>query len=223
MALVLWGTNLSSTVGFPKYSQFIRNIIKLPPFHKDVVIGLILSDCWLQFSSPAAKNVRLGFKQSIAHFEYFWHVYTILAHFCSNIPISRISIRAGVKNYSIELQTRSLPCFTLLHHKFYNTSNKKVIPPVDIMYELLTPVALAHWIMGDGVALSHGLAICTESYTTQEIILLVNILIVRYGIECTLRPRGNSYRIYIRERSMPLLRTIVGPYIIPAIFYKLRI
>ena len=49
---------------------------------------------------------------------------------------------------------RSLPCFTALHAMFYD-NNVKVIPYN--IYDFLTPVALAHLIMGDGTARPYGL------------------------------------------------------------------
>jgi hypothetical protein len=96
------------------------------------------------------------------------------------------------------------------------------VVPLDI-YNLLTPVALAHWIMGDGQANRSGLTLCTDSFSIQEVVLLMNVLMVRYGLECTLRFNGDFPRIYIRSRSMPLLRTIVLPYMMPSMLYKLGI
>jgi len=56
----------------------------------------------------------------------------------------------------------------------------KCIPAVEIMYELLTPIALAHWICGDGLWNHSGLILCTDSFSIQENVKLINILMVRY-------------------------------------------
>ena len=94
-----------------------------------------------------------------------------------------------------------------LHSLFY-LSGIKIIP--ENIYELLTPVALAHLIMGDGSVQRHGLIICTDSYSIQYVVRLMIVLIIKYRLECTIRiPRENQYRIYVRERSMSLLRQIV--------------
>ena len=83
--------------------------------------------------------------------------------------------------------------------------NKVKVIPQNI-YELLTPVALAHWIKGDGVSRRHGLTICTDSYTLTDIIRLMNVLILRYELECTLQYHTPSQpRINIRQRSSPAL------------------
>jgi len=52
---------------------------------------------------------------------------------------------------------------------------------------------------------------------------LINVLMVRYQLECTLRQhRPNQYRIYIRECSMVQLRTIVLPYMHSSMLYKIK-
>jgi len=79
--------------------------------------------------------------------------------------------------------------------------------------------------MGDGEARPHGLSICTNSYTLPDVIRLMNVLMIRYGLECKLRIKKKNriieHMIYIRQRSMPLLRTIVTPYFHPSMLYKL--
>jgi hypothetical protein len=90
------------------------------------------------------------------------------------------------------------------------------------IYELLNPIALAHMIMGDGAAQSHGLIICTDSYSIEDIVRLINVLIIKYRLDCTLWVRRkNQYRIYIRQSSMPLLRDIVRPHFHSSMLYKI--
>ncbi len=44
--------------------------------------------------------------------------------------------------------------------------------------------------MGDGYYLSNGIALCTDSYEV-DVIRLMNVLIIRYDLKCTLsRPAG---------------------------------
>lgn len=125
-----------------------------------------------------------------------------------------------------------MPCLTELYYFFYvhlspRTSScarpkggvKKI--PLNI-YELLTPVALAHLIMGDGSSRPHGLIICTDSYELVDIVRLMNVLIIRYELDCTLRFHSSTQpRIYIKENSMLKLRAIVEPYMCESMKYKL--
>ena len=146
-----------------------------------------------------------------------------LAHYCSSSPTIRNRTRFDKQTIELEFFTRSLPCFTKLHSLFY-VNKVKIIP--DNIYEILTPVALAHLIMGDGSVQRHGLILCTNSFSVQDVVRLMNVLITRYRLECSLRiiTRPNKkieYTIYIRQGSMPLLRTIVTPYFHPSMYYKL--
>lgn len=90
-------------------------------------------------------------------------------------------------------------------------------------YELLTPIALAHWIMGDGFKDRKGLVPCTNSYTIQDTVRLMNVLMIRYGLNCTLRfMREGEPMIYVRVNSMPLLRSIVLPHMHYSMLYKVN-
>jgi hypothetical protein len=97
------------------------------------------------------------------------------------------------------------------------------IVPSDI-YDYLTPVTLAHWIMGDGKIHSHGLILCTDSFTNQDVARLINVLIIRYGLNCTMIGyKAGAPNIYIRYESMDLLRSIVTPYMLPIFYYKIHL
>lgn len=100
--------------------------------------------------------------------------------------------------------------------------NRTKIVPTDI-YNLLTPVALAHMIMGDGSSREFGLEICTDSYSVIDIIRLMNVLIIRYNLECTIHYHTSTQpRIYIRQRSMSLLRDIVRSHMEKSMLYKIE-
>ena len=219
--LVLWGVNLPSTVKSGRFTKKTREMIILPPYQKSVIVGLLLSDGWLSLSkSNTIKNgnARLGFKQSLDKFEYVWHVFNCLNHYCERYPYPYSSSRGG-KNYSsITVTTRALPCFTELYNIFY-INNKKVIPYN--IYDILTPAALAHLIMGDGTSQSGGLRICTDSFEIQDVVKLINVLIVRYRLITTLHTDRGRFRVYISKKSMPLLQSIVMPYMVSSMMYKL--
>jgi len=181
-------------------------MIKLPAFQKSVIVGLILSDGWLRFPSKTSKSALIGFKQSLAHSDYVFFVFSFLSHYCNNTPQLKKGIRAGKEFYGLEFVTRSLPCFTELYNIFY-VNGVKVIP--NNIYELLTPVAFAHLILGvlccarEGSLLlallrrGKGIYLCTDSYTIQDVVRLMNVLIIRYELKCTLHKasNGKGYRI----------------------------
>ena len=123
--IVIFGSNLTSTVGI-KLNRIQLAMVRLAPYQKSVIIGLILSDGWLRFTSRST-NALLGFKQSLAHSEYVLFVFNILSHYCSSSPRVKIGIRAGNRNYALEFVTRSMPCLTELYSLFY-LNGVKIVP-----------------------------------------------------------------------------------------------
>ena len=232
-SLTVFGQNLTSSVGKGRFTKQESNMIQLTPFHKSVVIGLLLSDGWLTRASVTNKNIRLGLKQSLSHSLYLWFVFLLLSHYCSSYP-SFISFKTKeTSTYALQFFTRSLPCFTEIYSLFY-VEGKKIIP--ENIYNLLTPVALAHLIMGDGNADKHGLILCTDSYSIEDVVRLMNVLIIKYRLNCSIFIKASKYpspkgwaqpegqaspRIYIKSESMPVLRAIVGPFMSTGMLYKL--
>lgn len=219
--LVVWGENLVSHVGCGSFTKLQAAMIVLAPLQLSVVVGLILSDCWLYYASPHSKNAGLGFEQSYAKYEYFWFVFNILSHYCSSWPVLKSRARQGKGKtlHALHMQTRALPCFTELHSLFYK--NKEKIIPNNI-YDLLTPIALAHWVMGDGQVASNGLRLCTDSYSFPEIVKLMNVLMIKYRINCTINFIGGKPRIYISAKSLNLLASIIKAYMTKSMYYKLE-
>lgn len=74
-SLVVWGTNLSSSVWRGRITKQESHMIKLPPYQMSVIIGLLLSDGWLSISSSTHKNARLGFAQGADNSKYFYRVF----------------------------------------------------------------------------------------------------------------------------------------------------
>jgi len=216
--LVVWGSNLSSTVGTGRNTKIVKNMIVLPPYQKSVVVGLLLSDGHLA-SAKSHENPHLAFKQSLKNSRYVLFVFSILSHYCNLYPTLVKSIRKNNIDLALFFRTRGLPCFFELRSLFY--INKVKIVPSDI-YNLLTPVALAHLIMGDGSAKEHGLIICTDSYELVDVVRLMNVLMIRYNVDCTLRFHTQTQpRIYIRQRSMPIIRELVKSHMDKSMLYKI--
>ena len=81
--------------------------------------------------------------------------------------------------------------------------------------------------MGDGQVARHGLVLCTNSYSVQNVVRLMNVLMIRHRLDCTIHLKKQNqkieYMIYIRQGSMPLLRSIVIPYLCSSMYYKLSL
>ena len=221
--IVVWGTNFELGIGRPISSpKYLSHLYTLTPYQFSVIIGLMLSDGWTNIGKTSRNiNARFGLKQSIKHFPFLWKVFLILGNLCGSTPTLTKTIMRGKLFYSLQLQTRAMPCLTIIHNMFYKDGK---IVPKDI-YEYLNPICLAFWIMGDGSYQSSGsLKLCTDSYTYAEVLLLMNVLIIRYGIECwPIEQNKNQYRIFISKKSMDTLRKIVTPHMEPCFLYKIHL
>lgn len=218
--LVVWGKNLPSGVGWGRHTKQERNMIVIPAYQYSVIVGLLLSDGWLIIASSTSISPRLGFSQSLNRFKYVWFVFNLLSHYCENYPIIRERKRVDRVLWCVDMVTRSLPCFAKLYYLFY--VNKVKVVPYNI-YDLLTPVALAHFIMGDGGFKSKGIFLCTDSYTIQDVVRIINVLIIRYDLKCTLHKSNENYRIYISRNSVHKVVKIIKPHLIPSMYYKIGI
>lgn len=148
-------------------------------------------------------------------------MFNLLSLYCSSYSVFTKGVRSVNPFFDLQFFTLALNCFNELHYLFY-LAGKKVIP--HNIYEILTPVTLAHILMRDGVPRNHGIIICTDSHYTSDVVILMGVLIIRYKLDFILRfhmPANHSI-IYIRERSMPLLRTIVRPHMHSSITYKIK-
>jgi hypothetical protein len=67
--------------------------------------------------------------------------------------------------------------------------------------------------MDDGSKHSNGSAfyLCTDSFTLDQVELLVNILKSNFALECSIHKKGKGHRIYIKACSMDRFRSIVAP------------
>ncbi len=234
LSLVPYGANLSSTVGYLKFSNLERSLIKIPFNKRSVFIGIILSDAALQRVNDSG-DARLQFKQKYSQFEYLYSVFFQLSHYCSKGPtLNKVLLHKKIF-YALSFTTRSLPCITELYNLFYpalrpstgaspgRKEGKKIIP--HNIYDLLTFSSLAHWVyLKSNIKFlyfnrtrktkSRGLYIDVKSLGMEDIVKLINVLICKFNLICSLKVlKQDKLFIYIKNKSIPLLLNGVSPYI----------
>ena len=134
---------------------------------------------------PRGINARFGFIQSEIHSEYFYFLYNIISSFSLCGPAgprtySYLDERTNKIYISLSFWTLALPILTVFWNAFYEGS-KKIIP-FNLIY-LLSPLALAHWIMQDGAkGTDGGLYLCTDSFDPAEVVKLAAYLTTRYNL-----------------------------------------
>jgi len=216
--LVIYGRNLTSTLGYPPYTSIVRYMVDIPNYLMPMLVGLIISDGWLQINK--AGNTRFSLKQSIDKVEYILYCFTKLSHYCSNLPFITNTNIKDKQFKGLQFTTRSYPCFTYLHSIFYN-ENIKIVPLN--LYELLTYEGLAHWIMCDGTKTYKGITLQTQSFTVKEVVSIISILIYKFDLSCSLHMQRNQPTIYINSSSMFKLQPHILPYFCDSMKYKLFI
>ena len=81
---------------------------------------------------------------------------------------------------------------------------------------------------GDGYFADGCVKICTDNFTEQEVLDLIQVLFNKFAIKATANKRTNSngkvlWRIRISKSSMEKLKLLVGTYMMPEMLYKLGV
>jgi hypothetical protein len=73
---------------------------------------------------------------------------------------------------------------------------------------------------GDGSKRNEGVTLCTDKLTLPEVVLLINLLIIKFDINPTLHKEKNNYRIYINKADLNKIRPHLLPHFVDHFLYK---
>ncbi len=201
--------------------RIVYSMFELTSFLFQVILGCVLGDGWLE-KSGENRNTRFCFKQSIIHTYFLIHMWFLFWPYVASIPTETTTTDKTTGKVYLEtvFKTRVMVTLNLIHEAFYLNGTK--VLPISLLI-FMDGAALAYWIMCDGTNDDGGLLLCTDNFTMQEVCTLIGILHYNFGFDCTLRKTDKGhYRIYIRRSSMPELRALVAPFMLPQFMYKLR-
>lgn len=232
---------------------------KIPAIHRigphnidviSVIIGNMLGDGWAENRS---NNTRFHIHMGSPNVEYLMWLHKFFSErgYCSSIkPQLKKNINKGnIVYFSYKFRTWTFSNLNWIYHAFYNYdrprangagADKKKIIPINIE-ELLTPLALAIWIMDDGGVHPSGMILsASRTYNFNcprangaganldrqaEHILLQTAFLRKFDINSTIqtRPGGQAGLIlYIPKNQLSKLSTLVKQYMIPCMYYKLN-
>jgi len=128
-ALVLWGSHLHYGLNWKNFNRQLRNVYQLPPTQYFMFIGIMLSDGHISIQKKrGAINGYFELQQSFNKFDYVFHVFSLIGHYCNRMPKLKIKnwLSAGEqkRHLGLRIVTRSLPCITELHKLFFINGKK---------------------------------------------------------------------------------------------------
>ena len=185
---------------------------------KDIALGSLLGDAYLR---PSGNSFSLSFihgEKQKAYLDWkrneFQNFVVQPQYYCSsrefhgNLP----SYQFGTINH---------PYLTELHALCYGSGRKAVTAE---WLEQISPLSLAVWYMDDGsINKRYGtIVLCTNSFSNDGQLLIIDFLSERYGIKSVIEPRRNNQSV-IRINASQRYRflELVGPHIPDCMSYKL--
>jgi hypothetical protein len=198
--------------------------LELSTIQKDILIGYVLSDGCL-YPLPNSAKASLKIEHSLKQKEFVDWLYQNLKDFVRTPPGERSHLysnsKGSFRKNSFYFNTRSFNVFYTFYNLFYK-NKRKIIP--DNIEELLTPLSLAVWFMGDGSVKSHecnGRIFNTHGYTELEVIKLVEILKRKFSLIASVRRQKDGLQIYISAKSAIIFNDLIAKFVLPSFYYKL--
>jgi len=205
--------------------EYKAKLTELSQEQKEAAIGLILGDVSLNTQNKG-NTYRLKFEWGDKHKEYVYHVHKLFDEWVLSDPrkVTRVNAN-GNTVITWQFQTLSHEVFNEIGNLFLNDENKKYVPK-DLIKDHLTPRGLAYWFMDDGGKLdyshgSKGIVFNTHSFTKQDVDQMCLELSSKYDLDCWVKLNKNKPIIAISSKSGEKILSLIEPYIIPGMRYKL--
>lgn len=210
-------------------SFYLQSSVLLTCLQKEIIVGTLLGDSSLERDKPT-HNTRIRFDQSYPnHKSYLESLYVIFANLCGTPPrvhTRKPDERTGKIYQTIafkSLRHISLNYYYNLFYVYDNNGKRRKIVPNNIT-ELLTPCALAYWIMDDGGINTYNATILnTDSFTLEEVERLQKALEQKFGLRTRkAEKRKGQWVIIIPVRQTVALCDIVRPYMHETMLFKVK-
>lgn len=210
-----------------KLEEYKKHLV-LSEKQRFFLIGSLLGDGNMRIPGH---NINANF--IIAHGggqkDYVWWKYLLLKEWVLTPP--KKSVRRYHKDKTRSLiswrfLTISHPQLTEIYQIFYQ-KNRKIIPK-DIEKLLISPFALAVWVMDDGNRNRDALFLNTQNFSLQDQNKLCRCLKNNFGLESAINKHSISndrqlYRIRINTDSTKRLYYLIQEYLLPSMHYKITV
>jgi len=196
--------------------------LKLKLRQRRILVGLLLGDGHIEqpYSTPRAR-LRVEQREDVK--EYVSWLYENFQEWVHrSVRIRTKFLKSTGKTYQYHEFTTYAHEEYLPYRQLFYPAGKKVIP--ENIDTLLTPLGLAVWFMDDGSIKSHecrGRIINTHSFTENEVKRLCSVLNKKFELNAWPRYQKDGIQVYISAKSADTLATLLTPYILPVMRYKL--
>ena len=195
--------------------------LRLSGVQREVLVGILLGDAMLE-TQNGGKTYRIKIEHGAGQKAYAEHLYGIFKDWVLSPPRSReIKLTDGRTYTSVVFSTLSHGAFRFYGHQFY-PHGKKVAPK--LIRKWLTPRAFAYWFMDDGSVKSKeskGVILNTQGYCKEDVVRLVEALNDLFKFDSKPRKQKEGYQIYISGRNYEGFKSLVLPFILPGMKYKI--
>lgn len=224
---------IGEKLGFSeKAINVLRNKLKLPSnIHnnteitkemEEVLIGTILGDAHINCRSySSSKKITdsgiLVFAHCEAQKEYCFYKYNILKTLFNREPQKNIQERKGKKHISYYATSKSDMSLRKYFDLFYRDFIKVI--PVNLE-DYLTEKGLAILFMDDGYSKQsreYDISLC--GFDMESLSIFQKVLLNKWNIETSIH---KSKTVYIKAKSREKFLSVIKPYIIPTMQYKIK-
>lgn len=216
-AISFWKKKVSNDVLniVPAFSQEDH---QLSHIQEQMILGSLLGD--MNIGKPRKQHpaCRLALVHSIKQKELFMKKVEILGEFMGSYrEYSYLDNRTNNVYSTIRGNSKSHKVFNDIYDILYINRVKTITQ--EYLDKINHPIALAYWFMDDG---TNSGQIATNCFSFEEVKLLSNWLETKFGIITTIQKRPKDYTLYIVTSSRFEFESLIAPYIIPSMRYKLK-
>lgn len=204
-------------------------LLTLPLLH--VAVGQLLADAYADKSSPTS-NTRLTWSFGTEYKEYADFIAELFNKYCHK-GVYSVEVKAkqdGVNYTNYRLKTATLPVFNELYDMFYvfdPITNKRVKVVPSNIDKFMSPITLAHLIMGDGGFNKdmNIVRIYTYNFTLDDCLRLAKS-ISNLGINTQVKydrvgkTGDKQYILKIDSTQLDALRVMVIPHMHVSMHYR---
>lgn len=186
---------------------------------QEIALGSLLGDAYLR---PSGNSYALSFTHGEKQKAYLEWKLREFENFVAtkDFYVNRRKFRGNDPTYSFSTITH--PFLLELHQLCYPNGGKRVS---QAWLELLSPLSLAVWYMDDGSRNRRykTVTLCTNSFSYEEHVTMVEYFLSRYGIEPKIEPRRNGqFSLRINASQSGAFLSVVSPYIPDCMRYKIE-